>query len=384
MKRFIYVLIALLVLMMCVPPAISATAPEPIQLKAKSAILVDAGTGRVLFEKNPHDKLPPASITKIMTLTLIMEALDSGKIKWTDTVVASAHAEEMGGSEIWLEQGEKMSVEDLVKAIAIFSANDASVAMAEYIAGSHEGFVERMNKKAQELGMKDTQFANCTGLPTEKPHYTSAYDIALMSRELLKHPKIHEYLTIWDTYLRGGKSWLVNTNKLLNFYEGADGIKTGYTDEALYCLAATAKRKELRLISVVLGCPDSNVRFTEAAKLLDYGFANYSAVSVAKKGEIIQALRVDKGKVTKINVAAGEDINVLVDKGNEESVQKEIILPDSVKAPVTAEQKVGEIVVRQNGTELGRFPLVAVEDVAAANLLQIIGRVFTNWLRLGK
>ncbi len=247
---------------------------DNFNLKSKSAILMDANTGKVLYEKNSHEELPPASVTKVMTMLLVMEALDSGKIKTTDKVVTSEHAYDMGGTQIYLEVGEEMTVDDLLKSVAMNSANDASVALAEYISGSEEKFVEEMNKRAKELGAKNTNFKNASGLP-EEGHYTSVYDMALISRELVKHKNIFKYLTNKIDSVRNGKFSLANTNKLLWNYQGADGIKTGSTSEALYCLSATAKRGDTRFIAVVFGAPDSATRFKEASKLLDYGFANF-------------------------------------------------------------------------------------------------------------
>ncbi|HHY46665.1 MAG TPA: D-alanyl-D-alanine carboxypeptidase, partial [Firmicutes bacterium] len=271
-------------------PVTAATGPktsEPrLAITAPSAILIEATSGRVLYEKDAHAKRPPASITKIMTMLLAMEAIQQGKIKLEDKVIASERASLQGGSQIWLEVGEEMSLADLLKAIAVVSANDASVAVAEHIAGAEEIFVDMMNRRAAELGMKDTHFVNATGLPAPG-HLTSAYDIAVMSRELVKHPKVHEWFTIWIDYLRSGKNILVNTNRLIKDYKGCDGLKTGYTEEAGYCLAATASRDGLRLIAVVLGLPDSKVRFQETAKLLDYGFRYFVGVPVAKRDQVI-------------------------------------------------------------------------------------------------
>ncbi len=356
-----------------------STANE-FDVDAKSAILIDAGTGKVLYEKDSHQKLPPASVTKIMTMLLTMEAIERKQITLEDKITISDHASSMGGSQLYLEPGEQRSVEELMKGVAIASANDACVALAEHIAGSHELFVGKMNKRAAELGMKNTQFKNTNGLPAQG-HYTSAYDISLMSRELLKHPKVHEWLTIWMSSMKVGKNGrstleLTNTNKLIRFYPGANGIKTGFTQEAKFCLSASAKKNNFTLISVVLGSPTSKIRFAAARKLLDYGFSAYSSVKIAKKGQVIEGINVEKGKESTVNIVAKEDLSVLVRKGEEGDVKKEVILPKTIKAPFDKDQKVGEISVTNTaGNNLGKVDLVTEISCEKASMFDTLKKM---------
>ncbi|WP_053957365.1 D-alanyl-D-alanine carboxypeptidase family protein [Inediibacterium massiliense] len=354
---------------------------EEFHVDAKSAILIDAGSGKVIYEKNSHDKLPPASVTKIMTMLLAMEAIDQGKISLKDQVTISERASSMGGSQLYLEPGESKSVDQLLKGIAVASANDACIGLAEYISGTEETFVQKMNKRAKELGMNDTQFMNTNGLPQEG-HYTSAYDISIMSRELLKYPKIHEYLTIWMSTMKVGlpnkketNLQLTNTNKLIRTYPGANGIKTGFTSDAKYCLSGSATKNGLTLIAVVLGCETSSIRFEEAKKLLNYGFASYSSVSIAKKNQIMDEVKVEKGNKEKVMVMTKESVNTLVKKGEENKVQKEIIVPKSIKAPVKKNQKIGEIILTKDGTEIGRVDLVAKEEIKPASFRNIFKKI---------
>lgn len=357
---------------------------ESFDIDAKAGILIDASTGTILYEKNIHEALPPASVTKIMTMLLTMEALDSNKITLEDKVVISERASSMGGTQIYVEPGETKTVEDLMKAIAIRSANDASVAIAEYIAGSEEIFVEKMNNRAKELGMKDTYFVNTNGLPAEG-HVTSAYDISLMSRELLKHVKVQKWLTTWmDTVEvgRGATSTqeLVNTNKLIRTYEGANGIKTGSTAEAKYCLSASATRGNNTFIAVILAAPTSPIRFSEAAKLLDYGFANFNTIKVVEKDASLGNVKVEKGKTSEINVTTDDSLNVLVKKGEESKVKKEIIIPQLIKAPVMKGEKIGEIIVTLEGQEMGKMDLVSAETIKEASIFDILGRMFQKMI----
>lgn len=335
-----------------------------LSLTAKSAILIEPSTKTILYEFNKDEKLPPASVTKVMTMLLIMEALDSGKITINDMVACSEYAASMGGSQVFLEPGEEMSVHDLLKAIAVASGNDACVMMGEYISGSNESFVELMNKRAKELNMVNTNFENCTGLPSDN-HYTSAYDIALMSAELLKHPKILEYTSIWMDTLRNGGFGLANTNKLVKFYKGANGLKTGSTDAALFCLSASAKRDNMGLIAVVLGAPTSKDRFADASKLLDYGFAKWGAVTLAQT-EPINPVKVRKGLEKTVAVEAEPGISIVVEKGREKDVQKRIEMQNSVTAPVVKGQKLGEIIFTLDGNEVFRQKVVAVNHIYKA------------------
>lgn len=333
-----------------------------LELNAKSAVLMEKSTGRVLYEQNPHERLAPASITKIMSLLLIMEAIESGKITLEDTVSASEHAVSMGGSQIWLEVGETMTVDELLRAVAIGSANDATVALGEYIAGSEEAFVNMMNERAAELGMENTHFVNCTGLDAED-HYTSAYDVALMSRELIGHDLIKQYSSVWMDSLREGETQLVNTNKLVRFYEGATGLKTGTTDEAGYCLSATAERDGMELIAVVMGSDSGNNRFNSARKLLDHGFANYVKVSPSVEMSEIPPISVTGGVESSVPVSEINLETVLISKGMENSVTAQIDVPESVEAPIAAGQQIGTVSVMQGDEVLSQTPITAARDI---------------------
>lgn len=344
---------------------------------ARSAILLDADTGTIIYEKNSHDKLPPASITKIMTMLLIMEAVDEGRLKLTDKVQASEYAASMGGSQIFLEPGEEMTVDEMLKGIAMASGNDASVAMAEKIAGSEEGFVKMMNDKAAELEMKDTHFVNCNGLPAEN-HYTSAHDIAVMSRELLKYEKITDYTGIYQDYLRKDSEkpfWLVNTNKLVRFYSGADGLKTGYTSEAKFCLSATAKRDGLRTVAVVMGAPDTKTRNQEVSRMFDYAFAQYTMRSIYKPGEVLGIVKVQKGRESQISIQADKDYSVLVKKGvKDPDIRHEIQMETNVKAPVSVGQVVGKLSVYQGDRLVKEFELTSPVEVKKAGFWKLFKR----------
>ncbi len=350
---------------------------------AKAAVLMDAGSGTVLFSKNGADRLPPASVTKVMTMLLAMEAIDRGQIKLSDKVTISERAASMGGSQMYMEPGEQHTLEQLMEGISMVSANDACVAVAEYISGSVEIFVENMNAKAKELGMENTNFVNTNGLPVAE-HYTSAHDIAIMSCELIKHKKTHDWFTKWqDTMMVGlpGKQTefgLTNTNRLVKQYSGANGIKTGFTQEAGYCLSGSATREDMTLIAVVLGCSSSKIRFAEAAKLLDYGFATYDTVKLAEKGEPHGLIEIEKGEPNYINAVAGEEISILVKKGEKDSVTFQVDQESKVKAPVKKGDKIGEIVVYQNEKELGRYPLVAEESSEKASFVQLYKRLIKN------
>jgi len=348
---------------------------------AKSAILIDSGSGTVLYEKNSHEKLPPASITKIMTMLLVLEAVDRGQISLQDQVTISQRAASMGGSQMYMEQGEQQTVETLLKGMAIGSANDACVASAEYVAGTEEIFVEMMNKRAQELGMDDTHFVNTNGLPVAD-HYTSAYDIGLMSKELLKHKVAHEWFNTWQTKVLVGLAdkeqtefGLTNTNRLIKLYPGANGIKTGFTQEAGYCLSGSATKEDLTLIAVVLGCDTTQHRWGETMKLLDYGFAICESAVIAEQGEVLGSISVEKGSPTTINAIADSDINLLVKKGERDQVTTEVILFDKLKAPVNAGDKVGELIALKDGQEVGRYPLVADAGIRVAKLHEIYIRM---------
>ncbi|SET55560.1 D-alanyl-D-alanine carboxypeptidase family protein [Paenibacillus sp. NFR01] len=353
------------------------TASPVLAPSARSAILMDAATGTVIFEKNSHDKLPPASITKIMTMLLTVEALDEGRLQLTDKVRTSEYAASMGGSQIFLEPGEEMSVDEMLKGIAMASGNDASVAMAEKLAGSESAFVDMMNQKAEALGLKDTHFANCNGLPAEN-HYSSAHDIAVISRELLKHEQIIKYTGSYQDYLRKDSAkpfWLVNTNKLVRFYTGADGLKTGYTSEAKFCLSATASRDGLRAIAVVLGEPNTKTRNSEVSGMFDYLFAQYKLHNIHKEGDIVGTLNIEKGVKTELPLKAAENYSVLLRKGvTQEGIRHEVVVPKSIKAPVAADQTVGKLVVYQGTNVVKEYELKAGESVAKAGWWKLFKR----------
>jgi D-alanyl-D-alanine carboxypeptidase (penicillin-binding protein 5/6) len=336
---------------------------------ARSAILMDADSGTVVYEKNSHAALPPASITKIMTMLLLMEAIDQGRLSMTDKVSTSEYAASMGGSQIFLEAGEEMTVEDMLKGVAMASGNDASVALAEKLAGSEAEFVKMMNDRAKQLGMTETVFANCNGLPAAG-HVSSAHDIALMSRELLKYESITKFTGLYQDYLRKDSPkpfWLVNTNKLVRFYHGADGLKTGFTSEAKFCLSATARRNNLRLIAVVMGAPNTKTRNAEVSHMFDYAFAQYTNVSIYKKGDAIGTLKVAKGTKAEIPLVAKHAYSVLLKKGDAgKGIRHELLLDSSVKAPITAGQPVGRLVVYRGDAILKEFPVEAPVSVDRA------------------
>jgi D-alanyl-D-alanine carboxypeptidase (penicillin-binding protein 5/6) len=337
--------------------------------QARSAILMDADTGTVIYEKKSHDKLPPASITKVMTMLLTMEAVSKGELKLTDLVTASEYAASMGGSQIFLKQGEQMTVDDLLKGVAMASGNDASVALAEHIGGSEKAFVKMMNEKAAELGLKDTHFENCNGLPKDN-HYSSAHDIAVMSRELLKYPEIIKYTGAYQDHLRKDSEkpfWLVNTNKLVRFYDGADGLKTGYTSEAKFCLAATASRDGMRLIAVVMGEPNTKTRNSEVSALFDYAFSQYRLQPIYKSGEVIGKVQIKKGQQSELQLAASKPIQILLKKsaGNA-AITHKLVVPDQLAAPVKTGQVVGKLVIYQEDKVLREFDLTAANDIGKA------------------
>jgi len=356
------ILLALCLLLTALPISTGAAA---LEVAGKSALLMDIATGTVLFEQNSHEKLAPASVTKVMTLLLIMEAIDSGKIGWDDTVITSEAAAAKGGSQVYLKVGESMSVTDMVKSVAVSSANDCACALAEHIAGSEAAFVELMNKRAQELGMADTHFVNCTGLDDDenaKEHLTSAHDIAIMSRELMKnHPDITKFTTIWMDTVRGGEFGLANTNKLVRFYPGATGLKTGFTSAAGYCLSATAERDGLGLIAVVMGSQTSQDRFASCKQMLDYGFANYALVAPEAPAE--NTVPVKLGIRPEVVAVPGEDPKLLIDKSQRDTVNVRVELDEEVTAPVSKGQRLGTMTVKAGEQVLAQVPMVAREGV---------------------
>lgn len=324
----------------------TAKIENDLKMESGGAILIEQHTGQVLYEHNMHEKLRPASVTKVMSILLIMEAVDSGKIELTDKVPCTEDAAAMGGSQIWLDIREELTVDEMLKAICVVSANDCTVAMANYLCGSQEAFVAKMNERAKELGMNDTTFKNCHGID-EDGHVTSPYDIALMSRELLNnHPNITKYTTIWMDSLRDGKSSLVNTNKLIRNYKGATGLKTGSTSVALYNLSASATRDNLSLIAVIMKAPTTKIRFAEAQKLLDYGFSNYEYKQLAKKGDVLKSVEVTKGVEENLNLIVKNDVGILLKKGQDRDVEQTVELNENISAPIQEEQKLGEIVFK--------------------------------------
>ena len=331
-----------------------------------------------------HEKLRPASVTKVMSILLIIEAVDSGQITLQDKVPCSENAAGMGGSQIWLEVGEELTVDEMLKAICVVSANDCTVAMAEYLCGSEEAFVSKMNERAKELGMNDTTFKNCHGID-EDGHLTSAYDIALMSRELLNnHPTILNYTTIWMDTLRDGESELVNTNKLIRNYKGATGLKTGSTSVALYNLSASATRDGMSLIAVILKAPTTKIRFSEAQKLLDYGFNNYEFKSLAVRGNVLKEADVTKGVNSKVNLIVENDVGILLKKGEDKNIEQTINIDESITAPIYEGQKVGEIVFTLNNEEIGKTNIIAEKTVEKKTFFSISAYVYMNWFNVLK
>ena len=353
-----------------------------LQLESESGILIEQHSGQILFEHNSHEKLRPASVTKVMSILLIMEAIDSGTLSYTDKIPCTEAAAAMGGSQIWLDVREELTVDEMLKAICVVSANDCTVAMAEYLCGSQEAFVEKMNTKAQELGMKDTSFKNCHGLD-EDGHLTSAYDIALMSRELLnKHPSITKYTTIWMDSLRDGKSQLVNTNKLIRNYKGITGLKTGSTSLALYNLSASATREGLSLIAVIMKGPTSGIRFSDAQKLLDYGFSNYQYKELAGKYECLKNVTVQKGTEDNLNILFDEDAGVIIKKGENKNIEQIISVPDTLIAPITKGQKVGEVSYCLDGERITTINIIAEKEIKKISLINFSSKLYKSWFCL--
>lgn len=359
--------------------SVNANALGEDDLSAPSAILMDYETGTVLFEKNSHEVRPCASITKVMTLCLIFDAIDSGKISYDSVVTASPHAASMGGSDIWLVEGEQMSANDMIKAIVVASANDAAVAMAEYICGSEEAFVAEMNKKAQEWGMKETVFKNCNGLDDDG-HVTSAYDVAVMSRELMKHEDVFNYTSIWLDFLRDGATQIVNTNKLLKSYDGITGLKTGTTSQAGACISATAQRDNLHLIAVVLGAASTTERFDDATALLNFGFASYCSVKPEDPSDKLTTVKVTKGMKDSVNITTEINGNFLMEKGGEANIDMEIKVKDEVEAPVEKGQELGRIIYKSNNKVLGEYPITAGSEVEKINFSDVISILFKSFI----
>lgn len=375
MKKVICFFICVCFMMQSV--AVFAEGNTDLGLNAKSAILMEESTGNILYESNPDERLPIASVTKVMTMLLIMEAVDSGKISLDDMVTVSENAMSYGGSTMFLETGEQLTVNDMLKGIAVASANDGCVAMAEHLAGSESAFVDMMNEKAKELGMENTHFMNTNGLD-EDDHYSSARDVAIMSRELMKHETIFNYTSIWMDTLRGGKFQLANTNKLIRFYDGANGLKTGSTSKALCCLSAAAKRNDMQLIAVVLGAPTSAERFASAKSLLDYGFANYAVNTQITAGDEVQKIAVEKGVDKEVGVVAGDSCSTLVKKGQEDNITKEIKIDETITAPIEAGQKIGTMTISRDGEVIADIDLNASSAVEKKGIGLIIKDFFAT------
>ena len=375
MKKVICFFICLCFMMQSV--VVFAEGNTDLGLNAKSAILMEESTGNILYESNPDERLPIASVTKVMTMLLIMEAVDSEKISLDDMVTVSENAMSYGGSTMFLETGEQLTVNDMLKGIAVASANDGCVAMAEHLAGSESAFVDMMNEKAKELGMENTHFMNTNGLD-EDDHYSSARDVAIMSRELMKHETIFNYTSIWMDTLRGGKFQLANTNKLIRFYDGANGLKTGSTSKALCCLSAAAKRNDMQLIAVVLGAPTSAERFASAKSLLDYGFANYAVNTQITAGDEVQKIAVEKGVDKEVGVVAGDSCSTLVKKGQEDNITKEIKIDETITAPIEAGQKIGTMTISRDGEVIADIDLNALSAVEKKGIGLIIKDFFAT------
>lgn len=356
---------------------LSVSADDDGLVSAPAAVLMEASTGKILYEKNPHEQRPCASITKVMTLLLVMEAMDSGKLALTDTITASEHASSMGGSDIWLEPGETMSADDMIKATVVASANDAAVALAEHISGSEDVFVKQMNERAKQLGMNDTVFKNCNGLD-EDGHITSAYDVAVMSRELMKHEKIFDYTSIWLDNLRGGKTQIVNTNKLLKTYKGITGLKTGTTDDAGCCISATAARDGMSLIGVVLGADTGKQRFADAAALLDYGFASYAVKELKVPEDIPDSLPVEGGMAKTAPLRCEINAKAVVNKASDDEAHYEISLPESLQAPVEEGEKVGSVVCAVGG-DTKSFDIIAPQEVPQASFGLVMAALLSSY-----
>ena len=383
MKKIASFLMAIILTIIPINIAFANDENTALNLASKSAVLMDVSTGQVLYEKNSHEKLPPASVTKVMTMLLIVEALDSGKIKLDDQVQVSETASSMGGSQIFLEPGEIQKVDTLLKGIAVASANDACVAMAEHLAGSVEEFVVQMNAKAKKLGMKDTNFVNTNGLPVDN-HYTTAYDIALMSRELLKHETISKYLTTWmDSVVVGKKQatiGIANTNKMVKHYQGTTGVKTGFTQQAKYCLSASAKRGDTHLVAVTLGAETSPERFKDSSALLNFGFANYESVKLCSKNDNISALTLDKAEDNKINLVAKDDLSVLIKKGGAKDFNRKVKLKQDITLPIKKGTTLGVVEIYSGDKLIGKVDLVNTKDVNKASYLQMLQRVINQMI----
>ncbi|MFS0786424.1 D-alanyl-D-alanine carboxypeptidase family protein [Shouchella sp. 1P09AA] len=384
MKKLLIRILVLLMLSTAVSLPVHAAEEKkaPLGEKTLSAIVIERDTGEVIFEKNSNKSLPPASMTKIMTMLLIMEAIDEGKLKYEDQVTVSEYAASMGGSQIFLEAGEQMSVNDMLKGIAVASGNDAAVAMAEHLAGSEEAFVKMMNEKASELNLEQTSFKNTNGLPVDN-HYSSAHDLAIIAKELLKYEKITDYTSIYEDYLRKGTDkefWLVNTNKLVRFYPGVDGLKTGFTQEAKYGLTATAEKDGMRVIAVVMGAPTSKERNAEVTSLLDHAFNQYSTETLFKKGDTLGEAKVVKGDQKRIEAITDDQVSILLKKGEEaKEPEVTVALDEHVAAPIEKGDVVGSLTVQLDGDTVVSTDLIAAESVDTASWWQLFKRTLSTF-----
>jgi D-alanyl-D-alanine carboxypeptidase (penicillin-binding protein 5/6) len=389
MKHLVTILMLPCILLSFLTPSALAAEKKNTDLvsNVKSAILIERDTGKVLYEKNSNEELPPASMTKIMTMLLIMEAIDQGKLTWNEKIRTSEFAASMGGSQIFLEPGEEMTTNEMLRGIAIGSGNDAAVAMAERISGSEDGFVEKMNEKAKELGLKHTHFKNTTGLPVDG-HYSTAYDMAIMAKELLKYEDITKYTGMYEAYLRENtdkKFWLVNTNKLVRFYPGVDGLKTGFTSEAKYCLTATAQKNGMRVIAVVFGAPTSKERNAEVTKMLDYAFSQYETHPMFKRNQPVGKARISKGKVKTVAALTSERLSLLTKKGERTSgIDQKIILQKRINAPVHKGDKIGTLKLIRDGKVVLESPLVAGNNVSEAGWWTLYKRAFGMFTKAGE
>lgn len=384
-RSFIFIMICFIIF--SINSTVYADETNKLDINGKSAILIEQSTGKILLEKNAHEKLAPASITKVMTLILIFEAIESGKISLDDMVTVSEHASGMGGSQVYLAVGEQQTVRDLVKCICISSANDAAVAMAEFVSGSEDLFVEAMNNRAKSLGMNDTTFLNACGLDV-KGHLMSAYDIAIMSKELItKYPQIFEYTTIWQDNIihktnRGEEEFgLTNTNRLLKWYSYANGLKTGSTSGALYCMSGTAKKDGMQLVGVIMAAPDFKTRFLEVIKMFEFGFSNYSIIQGKTGGEEVGSVQVYKGKKNYVNALVKDTVNILVNKDSKEITDTKVNLIEIVKAPINKNDKLGELIYYSNGKEIAKVELVAAENINKADFKVMFNKILNGYFK---
>ena len=380
--RFLKNLMVMLLLLTLANP-IFVQAEESLIPKAKSGLLMEASTGTIIYEKNIHEKVSVASMTKMMGMILIMEALEDGSISLEEKVTVSKNASGMGGSQIWLEEGEQITVLDLIKGIMMASANDGIVCMAERIAGTEADFVKMMNDKAKELGLKNTNFVNPTGLDEEN-HYSSAYDMAIIARELIKHEEIFNYTSVYEDYLRKGTNreyWLVNTNKLIKTYQGADGLKTGFTDDALYCMAVTAKRNNMRLIAIVLGEEEGKVRNQETAELLDYGFNLYEVTTIKKKGDVLGNITIDKADTEEIEIVALRDVTVLKKQSDKDKEYKSEVRLNDLNLPIQKNEVIGSLIVKDDlGNKIDEVEITVLTDIKKDNFLKIFLKVLKSMI----